>query len=255
MNSGILNTAAGIFSFFLFVLALILLADESPALMSERPAAVTLLLLSVLFLFFLYFRLALKKKTARSSKKIHAASEPDLLKSNEEQEAEKKAGQKQKEIMARELSEKLFNDITGDSIQTFGQNLLTRFAEELHTVQGLVFIRKTGRNSFSMAANYAYYAVDPPADFAEGEGISGQAAKDKRILNISAIPEGYITVLSGLGSTTPKHLLILPFVHEGVTVAILEASSFTPFPPYIEQACEMYSEKIGAQLASLQANN
>jgi hypothetical protein len=251
MNTRLLYTAAGIFSLLLFIAALVLFAtSESLELLSQSPLAFTLLLVSVFFLALLYFMLSFRKREVIRLEP--ETSGQQLLKTEEEQETEEKQAKKEGTENARELGKRLFETQQGDSPQALAQNILTAFAQELNTVQSLLFIRKPEDSVFSVLAKYAYYSVEPPKDFEEGEGITGQAAKDKRILNIKTIPDGYITVLSGLGSSTPRNLLVLPFVHKDKTVAILETASFQAFPEYIEEACKMFNEKIGERFFELQ---
>jgi hypothetical protein len=253
MNTKLLYTAAGIFSLLLFIVAMVLFASsDNFAILAQSPVALTLLLISVSFLAILYFMLSFRKRQVIRAEPETSAQQ--LLKTEEEQESEDKQARKESTENARELGKRLFETHPADSTEGLAQSILSAFAKELNSVQSLLFIRQPGGSVFSVLAKYAYYSVEPPKDFSEGEGITGQAAKDMRILNIKTIPEGYITVLSGLGSSTPQNLLVLPFIHNDKTIAILETASFHAFPDYIEEACKMYNEKIGRRFFELQNN-
>jgi hypothetical protein len=45
-------------------------------------------------------------------------------------------------------------------------------------------------------------------------------------MKITDIPDGYITVLSGLGSSSPSNLLIMPVINENETIGIAELAFF-----------------------------
>ena len=43
-----------------------------------------------------------------------------------------------------------------------------------------------------------------------GEGLIGQSAASGNTLYVDDVPDGYIKIVSGLGSASPQHLLIVP---------------------------------------------
>lgn len=116
-----------------------------------------------------------------------------------------------------------------DSLEKFTEHILSAIAKELSIVQGLFFIKDLDTETFTLQGRYAYFSEEIPHDFREGEGLSGQVAKDKAVLNISDIPVGYITILSGLGTGHPKSVLIVPAIFEGTTVGVMELASFQSF--------------------------
>lgn len=148
----------------------------------------------------------------------------------------------QKEQIAREQMEessiKIIRDIQKHTdINKFAESLLIKFSHEFATVQGIAYIRDKNKDSFSTAATYALYGKTD--GFVEGIGINGQTAINKKPNLITEIPENYITVISGLGSSSPKNLLVLPFVHNNKTVALIELAAFDEFPEFI---IDIYNE-------------
>ncbi|MGN7763874.1 CHASE3 domain-containing protein [Paenibacillus sp. 22594] len=65
-----------------------------------------------------------------------------------------------------------------------------------------------------------------------GEGLIGQCAIDKRLSRIENLPEGYISINSGLGRSAPQFAVIAPVLFENKTVAVLEVASLTKWAPY-----------------------
>ncbi len=65
--------------------------------------------------------------------------------------------------------------------------------------------------------------------FEAGEGLPGQVILDKKILNLQNVPEGYITVKTGLGEASPSSLLIIPIMLEEEILGVIELASFHNF--------------------------
>ena len=68
-----------------------------------------------------------------------------------------------------------------------------------------------------------------PIRYSFGEGIVGRVAAEKTVLRIDELPEGYMTVVSGLGQASPRHLMVFPIKTGDRCIGVLEISSFTPF--------------------------
>lgn len=62
-----------------------------------------------------------------------------------------------------------------------------------------------------------------------GEGLVGQSAAEGRTLYLDDVPEGYIKIISGLGSASPRYLLITPLKKDGKVLGVLEIASFRPY--------------------------
>ncbi len=112
---------------------------------------------------------------------------------------------------------------------------------------GALFMSKEihSRRYIEYIAGYAYQLPESQTLLYEyGEGIAGQVAKDGRMINITKVPENYITVVSGLGSTTPKYMLVLPLKKEELVVGVLEIASFAPFTPNLIELAKEISEEL-----------
>ena len=114
-------------------------------------------------------------------------------------------------------------------IEKYTEKLLTNFSKEFDLVQGLAFLYDKNDNLFHISGKYAYFSETEPSSFKLGENLTGQAAKNQKILTISKIPEDYTIILSGLGESKPKCLKIIPIVHENNTIAVVEFASFKTF--------------------------
>ncbi|MBS3775519.1 MAG: GAF domain-containing protein [Bacteroidales bacterium] len=131
----------------------------------------------------------------------------------------------------------------------FTEGILIHSAEIFDIVQGLFYVRKNDIDTFTIASKFAYYGEEEPEDFELGVDLTGQAAKNQKVLNLTKIPENYITVLSGLGNGSPNGLLIAPVIHNEKTIGLIELASFKHFDKKSEEIFTQLSEKIGKRLA------
>ena len=134
-----------------------------------------------------------------------------------------------------------------DGATAFSEKLLQNIARELDIVQGLVFVLNDADQLFHVSGEYAYFKEEQPRSFPMGESLSGQVAKNQKILNLKEIPDGYVTVLSGLGKSAPRQLVIAPIVHEGKSIGVMELASFKPFG----ENEELLTRKICESMANL----
>lgn len=135
-----------------------------------------------------------------------------------------------------------------DKIQ-YTEKFLGNIAKEFDIVQGLFFVKDKESDIFNIIGKYAYFGEKEPQSFKIGETLSGQVAKNKTILNLKDIPENYVTILSGLGSSSPNHLLIIPIIYNKETIGIMELASFKEFKRNMNNLFEGISEEVGKTLS------
>jgi CheY-like chemotaxis protein/CHASE3 domain sensor protein len=118
------------------------------------------------------------------------------------------------------LSEQMQGDQTLDKL---GDNLLGFLAGFVEAQVGAIYIAEAG-----LYRRFAGYAL--PADGLQavrpGEGLVGQAARDKRALRVRDVPAGYLPISSGIGMGTPNEVVVVPAGIDGVVHAVLELGFF-----------------------------
>jgi CheY-like chemotaxis protein/signal transduction histidine kinase len=83
-----------------------------------------------------------------------------------------------------------------------------------------------------LAAAHALEGAAPETatrQFRRGEGLVGQAALQEDLTVITDPPADYLRIRSGLGSAVPRALVLLPLVHSGQTLGVLELATFKPW--------------------------
>lgn len=145
------------------------------------------------------------------------------------------------------------SDYQGKSIMQFSLRLLSLLAKEKEISQGAFFIAglKDGKQILRFLSGYASKNPENNEDILEfGEGFPGQVAKDGKMINISNIPEGYISIESGLGNASPSSLLIFPVKDNEKVLAVIELASFHKFTTedelFFEEISPVIAEKINS---------
>jgi CHASE3 domain sensor protein/putative methionine-R-sulfoxide reductase with GAF domain len=84
-----------------------------------------------------------------------------------------------------------------------------------------------------------------------GSGLVGQTFLEGETLQLKNIPQGYTKITSGLGDSTPAHLIIVPLKYDVQTIAVIEIASFSVFEGYQIS----FLQKAGEFLASAILNS
>ncbi|HZF68366.1 MAG TPA: ATP-binding protein, partial [Gemmatirosa sp.] len=87
-----------------------------------------------------------------------------------------------------------------------------------------------------------------------GEGLVGQSALEKKPILLTAVPDDYIQITSGLGEAPPRNILVLPILFEGAVKAVVELASFLGFSDVHQAFLDQLQESIGVVLNMIQAN-
>src|SRR5690606_36470381 len=75
-----------------------------------------------------------------------------------------------------------------------------------------------------------------------------------RPIRVSDIPDGYLTIRSGLGEATPADLVIMPIQFEGEQLGVIEFASFHTFSMLHINFLERLVANIGITLNNIVAN-
>jgi methyl-accepting chemotaxis protein len=122
--------------------------------------------------------------------------------------------------------------------------------KQLDAGQGAIYIVKEedGKRKVELKNGYALTIGESTViSYEFGEGLIGQSASSGRTLYVDDVPQGYIKIISGLGSASPKFLLIVPIKKERV-MGVIEIASFTNLTEdqrkFVEESAELIADKI-----------
>jgi methyl-accepting chemotaxis protein len=87
------------------------------------------------------------------------------------------------------------------------------------------------------------------------EGLLGQAIQENDLIYLTEIPDDYVKITSGLGTSTPKSLIIVPLKTESAVIGAIEIASFKTFDAHEREFLSKASESIAASLISSRIND
>ncbi|WP_173932400.1 response regulator [Chelativorans sp. Marseille-P2723] len=131
------------------------------------------------------------------------------------------------------------------------QNALAFLAEYLDAQAGALYVRDG--LDFHRRAVYAVPENAPIADrFAPGDGLLGQAVRDKRSFLLNDVPDDYLYFGSGLGRSKPRSLLIAPASVDGDINTVLELGFLDKASDEVVELLQSVSESIAIAVRSAQ---
>ncbi len=219
--------------------------EKNTEISSSLLTYIFLILLFAIFIsFFILIFFGIKKEEKEITSNINI---PDL----DEQKIEESLSDGREEILkAEQKAQEIIKELAQETdTKKLFNTLLKRIAKEYHIVQGLAYLKDKKTNKFKMLGKYAYYVLDKAPEFELGEGLPGQVAEDKQTLYINNIPKNYVTVLSGLGSSTPKYMAIIPIVKNNQTIAIFEITTFSDISAYIDALKNILNNFLAEKLS------
>jgi len=113
-----------------------------------------------------------------------------------------------------------------DDIGTFAERILANIARQFEVVMGVIYLKDEKTKEFKPVSTYAWASEKPPAPFKTGEGLNGQTAKNKNVLKLADIPEGYIRITSSLGSGLPTNLILVPLLLNKECIGMMELAFY-----------------------------
>jgi len=165
-----------------------------------------------------------------------------------------------KEEAAAAGSENTKTTVSMESVRSalnanLGDALLNEFLQavckQAEAGQGALYkvVESDGVRKLELTNGYALSVGEGSTiSFAFGEGLVGQAAAEGKSLYLDDIPDGYIKIISGLGSASPRFLLIVPVKSQEGVKGVLELASFSEITAdekrYVEEAANLLAQKM-----------
>ncbi|MBN2662682.1 MAG: GAF domain-containing protein [Bacteroidales bacterium] len=159
-----------------------------------------------------------------------------IYKNFDKEKADKELIEKKTKDKAEKIADSFIKDLPViEDKEKFTELILNKLAKTFHLVQGVFYLWNEQKQVFNTANTYAFYSTEQAKDFAIGEGINGQVAKNKKFLLIDNVPDDYVNVVSGLGEGTPNFLAFMPIIYNEKTIGIIEFASFIELPQPTEK--------------------
>jgi signal transduction histidine kinase/ActR/RegA family two-component response regulator/HAMP domain-containing protein len=80
------------------------------------------------------------------------------------------------------------------------------------------------------------------------ENLIGQCAFERKRILLTDVPDGFISIATGMGEASPKTVVVLPVLFEGEIKAVIELASFRAFTPNYLTFLDQLMSSIGVIL-------
>lgn len=202
---------------------------------------ITVVLLGIVI--FLIYSVKVDKKTRGW---VVTEDSVDQEEQKEEEDEEQKEEQQHIIITIDDLKE----SEVSVTIEDFSTKLLSQLSHKLEIGIGVLFL-KGEDGLFNFTGAYGYYSDQKPNPFKEGEGINGQVVRSRKAVLITNLPDEYLTIISGLGQSKPKYLLIAPIMTGDDVIGIIELASFSELNIDIDDFSVLISDFVSGKLNQL----
>lgn len=154
-----------------------------------------------------------------------------------------------------------FNDILRKqygNLEELSYDIISNLVSFLGANQGGLFIvndEDKNKPFLELAASYAFNKKrmrEKTVMFKEG--IVGTCAVEKATTYIRNLPDDYLSITSGLGSSNPNNLLVVPLILSDVLFGVVEIASFKDFLPHEIEFIEKLAENIAATISVEKTN-
>ncbi len=135
--------------------------------------------------------------------------------------------------------------------------MIQKIVSLLDFEMGAVFfkVEKEGEIFLEQIVSYAYNEKKSnKVSFKLGSSLVGACAAEKRIIYLKKIPQDYLKIISGLGNSPPKTILILPLLFENDTLGVIELGSLRDVNQETVKFIEKITTNISVVLSLTQAN-
>jgi methyl-accepting chemotaxis protein len=128
---------------------------------------------------------------------------------------------------------------------------LQTICKQLEAGQGALY-KTSDDDGKRMVELYTGYALNMGEStvlkYEFGEGLIGQVASSGMTLYVDEVPPGYITILSGLGNSSPRYLLIVPVKTKEKLFGVMEIATFQRATEdqrkFVEESAQLMTEKV-----------
>jgi len=220
---------------------------EANTISSERTIIIVLSS-SVLIFTLILFLLSYIRRTFDQQKEI----ERQILLTNTELEQISALNEHNNWLLsgAGEINEAMQGE---QEIEQLSFNIITKIGNYIDASIGALFLVDEKKKVLHLTGSYAYQGKFNH-DIKFGEGLVGQTALEKKAKLISDVPENYIKVSSGLGSSSPNFLFLVPIIFEHRTIAVAELGFLVKPQENKLQLIGNIAENIGIALNSALAH-
>ena len=143
-----------------------------------------------------------------------------------------------------------------DNIQTLSTVIINEIATYISAGVATLYVTEQIENEcfLSLMSSYAYSNHDDnPTQYKQGEGLVGQVALSRKPILLKNATEHYLKVASGINSSTPTNIFILPILYQNAIQGVLEIGTVAELTPteieYLTQVTDVIAKAMEITLA------
>jgi signal transduction histidine kinase/DNA-binding response OmpR family regulator/HPt (histidine-containing phosphotransfer) domain-containing protein len=112
-----------------------------------------------------------------------------------------------------------------ENFSVFTASLLSRISECIPILYGSFYLLDESHSRLVRVGSFALESRGESAEFALGEGLAGQAALERRVLDLSTEKNNPIHVSTGMGTLTPGKVLFIPVLNHDLLLGVIELAT------------------------------
>lgn len=140
------------------------------------------------------------------------------------------------------------------NVSSLAENFIKKLTPLMGGNLGAFYLKdeSEGKTRFKKVAVYADDNGSAGRDsFAEGEGLAGQCAVEKRTILLDEVPADFRVISTGLGEAAPKSIIMAPVVMKDEVIAVVEIGSFNMFNTGSQKLLENVLETLGIGITNI----
>jgi HAMP domain-containing protein/CheY-like chemotaxis protein len=141
-------------------------------------------------------------------------------------------------------------------LATVADKVLSELAAVVDAQHASFFIaeKEDDKTILKLFASYAYKErKSVSSTYLLGEGLVGQAAREKKRILVREVPGDYVRISSSLGEAMPYNIVVVPILFESGIKGVLELASFQRFSDNQLAFLEQLVESLGIVVATIEA--
>jgi CheY-like chemotaxis protein/signal transduction histidine kinase/CHASE3 domain sensor protein len=139
------------------------------------------------------------------------------------------------------------------SVNELCQIIINQIASYLDAAVGAIYLLDETGTHLTLAGGYGLdHGKQARSAIKANEGIAGQAASDNKKIILENVPDGYLDINSGLGSTAPRNIMAVPFAADAKVKGIIELGTLNKLTALQSGFLELVADSIATAVGAAQ---
>jgi len=203
------------------LVAIVVIVKLNPNLSTEYYSTFSSLVMLSILLSFVIFYLAWKSQLELIS--IQNQSK-DVIEKKNLNDLKPSKNETSENINHIEIIEEICENLKTKPKEEIISEFIRKFSLKMNMGAAIAF--KRNNNKYNPIAQWALILEKDKIEFQEGEGVHGQAVKNKNTIRLSNISDSIMIITSSSGKTNPKSLYIIPILIDDKVDYLVEFASF-----------------------------